>query len=627
MKIVGRILTFIFVLIFQKDKLPDFFESLDDWLTNHCTREQRDRYVNRINWLFGLWIFREPLEFFLNRATKNERMDLNVEAYHERKQREIPEREYRERWENWIGNNWAEPLAYKFPGNSPYKDVLAELEKLKEYDFQSLKILQGIVKQAEADGHKVRCVASGHALSDIAKTNDILISTKRFTAPQRRPKDVIKEAYKDGYKATFRVDGKDIEEDRFLFETGAGTLVVDLNQILEKEGLALLNQGGSDVQGVFGGVSTSTHGSGVNIGPYPSFVKSMVMITSEGKTYRIEPTDGVTDPTKYAASDDFKVHGIELVQNDKDFHAALVNMGCMGIVYSAIIEVRSGYRLYEERRLMDWDELKAEMASGDLQTFLEKNRHFEISVNPYRLNEEGKIDSNGKRKCLVMTRNYTDSTVPIPVDGKGEKFQRNYFSSFISGISVAGTISSWLFNRKPENMPKMINNSLLRLEDHKDNGGGFLNKSYKVLNQGLRELKFFGYAIEIGFPLDKAFDAVDRMFEIAEKAAKDRQYHPAPISLRFVEESPAFLSMMYKRKSCMVEVVSLKGVTGGMDILERVEREMAEFDGRPHWGLFLTQLNEDRLAELYPELESWKEIHRKYNKGTFDNAFTERMGF
>lgn len=627
MALIKRIFKFFYILIFRKKQFPDFLETLDDWLTNYCSRKQREKYVSIINRLFNLWIVREVLEFFLNKVTRGERIDLNVEAYNKRRQREIPETEYRVKWANWIGFNRAEPLLYKFPGRGPYKNVPEQSEQLRDYDFESLKELQSIVKDADHDGLKVRCVASGHALSDVAKTNDILISTKRFTLPQRRPEALIKEAYKDGYKASFRLNGEDVEEERFLFETGAGTLIADLNQILEKEGLALLNQGGSDVQGIMGGIATSTHGSGIEIGPYPAFVKSLVLVASEGKACRIEPTDGITDPEKYAESEAYKKHGIELIQRDEDFHAVLVSMGSMGIVYSVIIEVRAAYKLYEERKLVDWDHLKAEMQKGDLVEYLQQNRHFEISVNPYRLDDNGKIDPNGKRSCLIMTRNYADADRSVPVEGTGEKYQRNFFASFLSGISIAGTISSWLLNRRPENIPRMIDNSLKRLEDYKENGGGYMDKSYKVFDQGLQELKFYGYTIEIGFPLDRTFEVLERIFELAEEAAQSRQYHPSPVAVRFVDACQAYMSMMYRRKSCMIEVVSLKGVTGGTDILERIEREMTQYEGRPHWGLSLTQLNHDRLRQLYPEFAEWKSIYKKYNKGTFENAFTARMGF
>ncbi len=622
--------TIIYYLIFNKDKLSVYFEGLDDLLTNKCSREEREKVVRKVNWLLDRWVFRETIQFFLNRAKDIEPIDLDVEAFHARKHRELPKGETRLQWKNWVAYAQAEPLLFKVPGRTNgHIDVVKNADQLRSYDFETLKELQKIVKEAESRQLKVRCVASGHALGDVALSNDIMISSKKFTAPQRLANDYLKPEYTSEYEATIEINGKPHKEKRRLFETGAGTLVADLNAILEMNGLALINQGGSDVQGLFGGVSTSTHGSGIHIGPYPAFVKSFVLVGEEGKIYRIEPSDGITDPASFKNSADHKEYGIELIQDDKVFNTAIVSMGSMGLVYSCIIEVRDAYFLYEERRLKDWDELKSEMQQMGIEQYAAQHRHFEFSVNPYRVNEEGKPDPSGQRKCLIMTRDIPKENLEIPTDEKGQKFQRNFFSSFLAGISVAGTISAWLFNRNPQNCPGLINNSLLRLVDHAEDGGGFYNKSYRVLNQGLRELKFFGYAIEIAFPLEQLFEVLERMFELAEEAAKDHQYHPAPLAVRFVEECPAYLSMMNGGKRVTIEVVTVKGMTGGMDLLQRVEREMKRFDGRPHWGLFTSHLDGERLKKCYPDTyDQWKKTYAHYCvKDTFTNDFTYRMDF
>jgi len=613
----------------KDDSMPNFIEFFDDWLTNKSTREEREWHVRQINNLLKLKPVRWLLKLMLNRVAGGEKIDIAIEEAQKREQRTIPESAERQRWQNWIGLHWAEPLQYLFPGQNPHYNVVEQADKLKDYDFESLQKLQEIVRDAESRGRKVRCVASGHALSDIAKTNDILISTKRFTAPQRRANDsVIKAAYRDGYKVQTRVNGKDVEEQRYLYETGAGTLVVDLNELLWKEGLGLLNQGGSDIQGVFGGVSTSTHGTGINIGAYPSFVKSLVLISSAGKTYRIEPSGGITDPDAYVQSR-AKREGIELIQDDKTFNAVVVSMGCMGIVYSVILEVGPSYWLFEERKLSSWEAIK-KAYEKDKMAFLEEHRHLAIMLNPYAVNEEGKISPNAEHSCLITTRNYHPQPKDTGKKRKAEKRERNFFATFLSGISIAGIISAWVFNRKPQNIPKNLENSFKRLVDHKEDGGGYLERSYRALNEGSQQLKFFGYAIEIAVGLDELIPAVDRILEMAVEAATKSQYHPAPIAIRFVDESPAYLSMMNQRKTATIEVLSIKNVIGGMDILHRVEEEMMDpkYNARLHWGLYLDQLNHQRLDAMYPHLTEWEIVYKKLNfKGTFDNAFSDRMGF
>src|SRR5207253_7967672 len=85
-----------------------------------------------------------------------------------------------------------------------------------------------------------------------------------------------------------------------LFETEAGIRVRDLNDALWNAGLGLVNMGGYDGQTMAGVISTSTHGSGITFGPLASQVESLTLVTANGKTYRIEPAGGITDPARWA---------------------------------------------------------------------------------------------------------------------------------------------------------------------------------------------------------------------------------------------------------------------------------------------------------------------------------------
>lgn len=51
---------------------------------------------------------------------------------------------------------------------------------------------------------------------------------------------------------------------------------------------------------------------------------------------------------------------------------------------------------------------------------------------------------------------------------------------------------------------------------------------------------------------------------------------------------------------------------------------------RPHWGLEFNVLNGNNgvLNYLYPNLNKWKKAYEAFNaNGTFNNRFTDRMGF
>lgn len=619
----------LFTLLFRRSKLADTIEKIDDLLTRKVSDKERQQTVNTLNRILGAKVIRWIIQTLLNRASKGDHINIDNADFIKREQRYIPLTDERVSWYNWAGTQKAQPLQYLIPGNGPHINVVENYKTLNEYDFKGLEEIKQLVREAEQQNLRVRCVASGHALSDVAVTGDIMISTKKMTMPQRSAnQSYIKSKYQNGFTTSIHQEGKVVEEKRYLFETGAGTLLVDLKQILEKEGLAFSNMGGSDVQGFMGAASTSTHGSGSALKPFPDAIRSMVIVTSEGKTYRLEPTDGITDPTIYIQSDEHKIHGIELIQNDELFYSATVSMGCFGVIFSVVIEVVKFYYLKEERTPSTWVIEREKLVTLGLN-HIRKNRHFELAINPYPVNEKGEMDCvNGNRYCIVTTRNFTD-----PVDetnSNDPSLKRNFLSSLISGLYFAGSMSVFMFNSKPKNIPRSIAGSLKHIVDFDADGGGYKDKYYNVLNQGLGEIKFFGYAIEIAFTMqdDTYIHAIDKILEESVKMAEEHgQYNPSPIAIRFTDDSHSYLSMMHNMAACTIEVVSLKGFVGGEEFQRRIEREMIAFNGRPHWGLHLGTLPFDRIHKLYPKFPVWLNAFKQFNSTkVFNNSFTDRTG-
>ncbi|MEX2569312.1 MAG: D-arabinono-1,4-lactone oxidase, partial [Cyclobacteriaceae bacterium] len=313
-------------------------------------------------------------------------------------------------------------------------------------------------------------------------------------------------------------------------------------------------------------------------------------------------------------------HGIELIQDDEIFRAAQVGIGSMGIVFSLILEVQETYRLFEERILRNWEELKAEMKAGDLHHFINEHRHFEVLINPYK-DEDASSEEGRKRKCLVTTRNYSQKTDVPQYAGK----VRNYFSSFISGIAISGRLSPWVFNKNHLSIPRMTNNSLKRLIDHGDQGGGYEDISNNVLDQGLGELKFYGYAIEFAFEVERVFEAVDLILKICNESKAYNHLLAAPFALRFVKKCPAHLSMMNRGDMCMIELVSVKGVTGSMPLFKRLERELLKIGAVPHWGLSVQPWYREMVEKAFPLFPEWEKWQEKFGGKTFSNAFLNRI--
>jgi len=137
-----------------------------------------------------------------------------------------------------------------------------------------------------------------------------------------------------------------------LIEVGGGITIKELNNKLDERELGLINMGGYNAQTIVGVISTSTHGSGIKLVPFCDMVRSIVIAVtgkyqgqgdSDVNFFRIEPTNGITNPKKYKSSK------IILIQDDDCFYSVCCSMGCFGVIYSVVLEVRNKYYLKEKR--------------------------------------------------------------------------------------------------------------------------------------------------------------------------------------------------------------------------------------------------------------------------------------
>ncbi len=233
----------------------------------------------------------------------------------------------------------------------------------------SLEELVTAVRDAAAAGHKVRAGGSGHSFSDVAVSDDVMLDLHRMS----RKLELDRMGLLPGVG------------ERHFVEVESGMRIRELNRRLEASKLARYNMGAYDGQTISGAIATGTHGSGHNLGALCDAVRSLLLVTESGEKLRIEPKLGaITDPERHAER-----HGHEamLVQDDDLFYSAVVAMGCMGVVYSYILEVRERFLLAEHRELVKWTVLKEKLRRHDFAPMEKKwagvpVRHFEFLVNP-----------------------------------------------------------------------------------------------------------------------------------------------------------------------------------------------------------------------------------------------------
>lgn len=90
-----------------------------------------------------------------------------------------------------------------------------------------------IIKNAHEGNKKIRVLAAGHSWSHIAQTQDIMISLHEYT-------------------------GISVDKDNLKVTVKAGTSLRDLSELLDKEGLGMLNLGSVAAQSLGGAISTGT---------------------------------------------------------------------------------------------------------------------------------------------------------------------------------------------------------------------------------------------------------------------------------------------------------------------------------------------------------------------------------
>ncbi|HET6449214.1 MAG TPA: FAD-binding protein [Conexibacter sp.] len=477
----------------------------------------------------------------------------------------------RTRWQNHTGNQGVDPLEIARP--------------------TTLKELVELVQRAERDGVTVRAVGSGHSWSDVALTTGFLIDTHGLDRCPPGPPPLLRDAA-DGAR---------------LVWTEAGIPLHKLNPLLHERGLALSNMGGYDAQTVAGVLSTSTHGSGIAFGPIADAVRSLDLVAAGGQVHRVEPHDGPSDPAAFHAAHPDR----ELVQDDDAFHAVVVGMGCMGIVYAVTLAVEPAYCLREVRTLTTWDAVKRDLLDPD-RTVLRKHRHYEVLVNPYP-------NRDGQRTCLVTTRD------PVACRRPGAVRTRSWLVEATSAFPLTSSVLNLILGIWPRIAPRLIDAQMKAIarRDYED-------ISYKVFNIGNANL-LRAYSSEIGVPFagETHVRAVETVFEVAAQRRRlGDAFHSSAFSLRFVQGSPAFASMMHGRDTMMIELILLTHTEGGMELLGAHEEALYALGGRPHWGQVNTLTGSHELiASMYPRWADWLAAHARFNaSGVFDAPFSKRVG-
>lgn len=198
-------------VIFNRKNVPTHIEVLDDTLTHHCSRTKRNRWVSVINFMVTPRFVRRLIESQLNKnMVDHERVFLSLDKELTKDDFFDKDKPHRQKWGNWYGNHFSEPLRFFVPGDGDYKNFSPKAEACNRYDYQGLSEVSELVKNAEKENRKVRAVGSGHALTAVAQCEDFLVCTQNMNMTQRPAKEWIKEEYKEGFDVEVNYGNKSL---------------------------------------------------------------------------------------------------------------------------------------------------------------------------------------------------------------------------------------------------------------------------------------------------------------------------------------------------------------------------------------------------------------------------------
>jgi hypothetical protein len=456
---------------------------------------------------------------------------------------------------------------------------------------RTLEELVAIVQAAAVAWEPIKSIGDGYGFANTGFTKGCLIPT---VDGLNRILTVDREVLKAGVDA----------DHLCKFESGATVELIGAH--LWGLGKAVLNQPGYEKLTYVGTMSSGGHGSGTWCGPLSEHARALHLVTLDenGKAvqFQVELSNGISDPAKFAE----KHPTLELIQNDEMFRACTVAMGCLGIIYSATIEVRDAYNINENRTKFPWAAVKARLPQLLADQGPGKRLHsIEVWLNPYPV--------DGQVSCVLGERRETQDA---PRGARALVIE-------YGGPEFLYRLLAWWSEHHPSAVPVLIDAAITATQAQ-----DVVMNATKGLNFGAPNLAPVT-ASACGVPSADIGSLVDALIAWFQARARDTEsYMTSPIGLRFVKAATAHLSPAYGRDTCMIEIPTLLGTPRARDTLDRYHDFLFQnYNGRPHWG----QVNDmpgDRLKALYPKLDSFLESFRVLNpRGFFDNAFTEQMGF
>ncbi|TFD49020.1 FAD-binding protein [Cryobacterium frigoriphilum] len=348
-----------------------------------------------------------------------------------------------------------------------------------------------------------------------------------------------------------------------IVSVGAGVTHARLGAYLEARGLALHNLASLPHISVAGAIQTGTHGSGVNLGSLAAKVTAFDIVRASGVVETLR-------------------------RGDDRFEASLVGIGALGIVTNVTLETEPSFQIVQHvhedlpwaAALPHWADIMAGGYSVSVfTTFVGENTQ---QILTKRRVDGGRGGGGGATIDLAALGGREAGVAVHPFKGAAA-------SNVTEQLRVAGPWNERLPHFRSDFQPSL---------------GTEIQSEYLV-------------------PIDNAVPAIEALRAIGHLI----QPLLYVAELRTVAADAGWLSPSYARDSFAVHFTWHQRHPEVLAVLPHVERALAPFNARPHWGKVAT-LTGVELRRVYPRLDAFAlETLRVDPQRRFANAFLERTLF
>lgn len=350
---------------------------------------------------------------------------------------------------------------------------------------------------------------------------------------------------------------------------GSGVSYGQLGPWLDSKGFALHNLASLPHISVAGAITTSTHGSGVGNGSLSTAVAGLEFVTADG--------------------------AVITLSREKDgerFAAAVVGLGGIGVLTKVTLRIQPNFTMRQD--------VYEDMPLGQLKD------HFEDIVSAgYSVSLFTDWASESINEVWIKSR----------LDGAGT-------TAAPAGTGAMGAPFFFGARLATKNLHPIADLSA----EHCTEQMGIPGPWYERLPHFR-----MGFTPSSGTELQSEYfiphhHAIEAILAIA-RMGKQITPHLLISEIRTIAGDDLWMSPCYRQPCVAIHFTWQQDWEAVRKLLPLIEKELAPFNGRPHWGKLFT-MESSRLAAVYEKLPDFRLLLMQYDPhGKFRNEFLERNVF